>query len=297
MSWFQRLLKFWAQPPERRSSPRYTLPLVAYYWHGGPPVSHEIGDISRDGAYIRTSQRWSPGTVIRIILQEAEEFRRPEGKPVTLAGMVVRHGDDGMAVCFVFRDEADRREFGRRLNALRDSGMMPARHRKTVTAEAGNALVEFGLILPLLFLLIVNAINFGGYLFAIISVANAARTGSQYAILAGASVTAPNPATATQVAGIITQDMSSLRNRSSLVVRVCTQPGGGSVTCTTSGSGSFSNPTADTRAEASLYVTAWVDVRYTYQPLIPLFNFFRLGIHATIPTSTIHRQAVMRMLQ
>jgi len=71
----------------------------------------------------------------------------------------------------------------------------------------------------------------------------------------------------------------------------------GTITCTTSGTGTFTNPAADTRAEANLYVMAWVDVLYTYQPLIPLFNFSRLGVHATLPTTRIHRQSVMRMLQ
>jgi hypothetical protein len=40
-----------------------------------------------------------------------------------------------------------------------------------------------------------------------------------------------------------------------------------------------------------------VDVTYTYQPLISLWSFPGLGIQATIPSTTIHRQAVMRMLQ
>ncbi len=36
---------------------------------------------------------------------------------------------------------------------------------------AGQSLVEFALVLPLLFLLIVNAINFGGFFYAWITVA------------------------------------------------------------------------------------------------------------------------------
>ncbi len=71
----------------------------------------------------------------------------------------------------------------------------------------------------------------------------------------------------------------------------------GTIACEQTGSGTFTNPTADTRAEASLYVMTWVDVKYTYQPLIPAFNFTRLGIRATLPTTTLHRQAVMRRLQ
>ena len=49
----------------------------------------------------------------------------------------------------------------------------------------GQSLVELALILPLLFLLIVNVVNFGGVFFAWIAVADAARTGAQYWITGG----------------------------------------------------------------------------------------------------------------
>ncbi len=49
--------------------------------------------------------------------------------------------------------------------------------RSTARARAskGHSLVEFSLILPFLFLLIVNVVNFGGMLYAWVTVANAAR--------------------------------------------------------------------------------------------------------------------------
>jgi len=53
-------------------------------------------------------------------------------------------------------------------------------------ASKGQALIEYILLLPLLFLLIVNLVNFGGFFFAWITVANAARAGADYAILGGA---------------------------------------------------------------------------------------------------------------
>jgi hypothetical protein len=49
--------------------------------------------------------------------------------------------------------------------------------------------------------------------------------------------------------------------------------------------------------EAPAYILATVDVTYTYKPYIPLFSFPKLGISATLPPSTIHRKAVVRMLQ
>ena len=162
--------------------------------------------------------------------------------------------------------------------------------------RTGQSLVEFALVIPLLFLLFVNAVNFGGFLFAWITVATAARAGADYMVMAGATVQSPKPPSPSQVYNVVSADISSLLNRSSLAVRTCTN-NNGAINCATAGSGSFADPPADGRAEASLYVMAWVDVRYTYQPFIPLFKFPGLGINATLPPLTIHRQAVMRMLQ
>src|ERR1035437_3583550 len=73
---------------------------------------------------------------------------------------------------------------------------MPKRHR----SSSGQAPIEFALILPLLFLMIVNVINSGGFLFAWITVSDAARTGVQYMVMGGATVTAPKAPAAAQVA-------------------------------------------------------------------------------------------------
>ncbi len=143
----------------------------------------------------------------------------------------------------------------------------------------------------MLFLLIVNAINFGAFFFAWITVANAARTGVSYWAIGSAAVGAPTPPTPAQVTTLVTNDISSLLNRASLVVRVC-KNNNGTVTCTGSGTG-----TAAVDPEAPTYVSASVDVTYTFQPPIPLFTFARLGINATLPPTTVHRRATMRVIQ
>ena len=158
-------------------------------------------------------------------------------------------------------------------------------------ATRGQALVEFVLVIPVLFLLLVNAVNFGGFLFAWITVANAARTGTQYFIGRGATPGAPIAPAAAQVNTLVANDISSLLNRSSLTVRVCTNKNA-VVTC--SGPGS-SVPPAD--PEPASYFSATVDVGYTYQPFIPLFDFTALAVHATLPGATIHSRGVMRVAQ
>ena len=158
-------------------------------------------------------------------------------------------------------------------------------------ATRGQALVEFALVVPLLILLIVNAVNFGGFLFGWITVAGAARSGIEYFTAAGAAAGAPTTPTTAQINALVTADVSSLLNRSSLVVRVCTNKNS-VVTC--SGAGS-SVPPAD--PEPASYVLATIDVTYTYQPLIPVFDFTKMAIHATLPGSTIHCRAAMRVSQ
>jgi hypothetical protein len=97
---------------------------------------------------------------------------------------------------------------------------------------------------------------------------------------------APAAATLAQITTLVTNDISSLKNRSSLAVAICSNSTTAANGCTT-----FFDP------EAPAFTLATVDVTYTYQPFIPLFSFPKLGISATLPRTTIHRKAVVRMLQ
>ncbi len=88
--------------------------------------------------------------------------------------------------------------------------------------------MEFALVLPLLLILIANVVNFGSFFFAWVTVASAARAGSQYLVRADAalsdSTTAPTLKTASQVAtDIVTPEVSTLLNKASLAVRVCSR--------------------------------------------------------------------------
>jgi Flp pilus assembly protein TadG len=160
--------------------------------------------------------------------------------------------------------------------------------RPTIERSAGQSLVEFALVLPLLLLLIANVLNFGGMLYAWVTVANAARSGAQYMMMGGATAHAPTAPTAAQVSAVVTQDLLSLPNRGSAVVKVCTN-NNGTVSCTPAGG----SPPAD--PEATYYVLGSVDVTYTYQPFVSLWSFPKLGIRLTLPPTTIHRQVAMRM--
>jgi Flp pilus assembly protein TadG len=157
--------------------------------------------------------------------------------------------------------------------------------------ERGQSLIEFALVLPLIFLMIVNAVNFGGFLYAWITIANAARAGAEYSLMGGAMAQAPATPTAAQITTLVAQDTASLPNQGSVQVRVCTN-NNGTVACVGPGS---STPPAD--PEPTVCVLTTVEVTYTYQPFIPLWDFPGLNIRATLPPTTLQRRAVMRRMQ
>lgn len=157
----------------------------------------------------------------------------------------------------------------------------------------GQALLEFALVLPLLFLLIVNIVNFGGMIYAWIVVANAARTGAQYLIMAGASAGAFTQPSAAMVRSIVTGDLVPLPRRATAQIRVCMRTASG-VTC--DGPGSRMPPT-DVAESGITYVIGSVEVTYYYRPLLPLPGLPGTGLYPTLPAVTINRQAAMRVLQ
>ncbi len=153
------------------------------------------------------------------------------------------------------------------------------------TRTGGQALIEFALILPLLFLLILNLVNFSTYIYACITVANAARAGAQYMVMGGAWANSPKPPNAAQIEAVVRRDASSLPDIASLLsVQVCTAHS--PATCF-----GWGDP------EPAGYILGAVDVTYNYAPMIPFWDFPGLGIHLTLPPTSIHRRAVMRMVQ
>lgn len=285
-------LRQWLFPPrDRREAIRRAAPdLIAFYWDGGNSTGHQVRDMSSAGLYLRTQDRWYPGTILRLALRKNRGEKPPASSDsLVVNAKAIRHDDEGVGFQFVGVKPADRRRIA---NFVRDNvGSNISGAVRRIRSVEGHAVIEYALLLPLLFLLIVNTVNFGGFLFAWITVSNAARAGAQYEVLGGASPTAPIPATPAQIVALVTNDVSSLLNRASLQVRVCTN-NNGTVACSGTGSG-----TTPSDPEPASYVLTTVDVTYTYNPFIPLFSFSGLGIRATLPPTTIHRMAAMRAIQ
>jgi len=105
-SWLER----WWSPdprkaPELRKAPRGGVPgLAAYYWTGAAPKAHSIKDISSTGLYVVTEERWYPGTLILMTLQETDSGQEGSGHSIAVHSRAVRWGNDGVGLQFIPHD-------------------------------------------------------------------------------------------------------------------------------------------------------------------------------------------------
>jgi Flp pilus assembly protein TadG len=170
-------------------------------------------------------------------------------------------------------------------------------------ANGGQALVELALIVPFAFFLIVLTMNFGGLINAWISVANAARTAADYAVLSGSSAGLPTQATSATLQNLINGDMATLPNLSASNPQACVRRNNNGTLTTVmempSGAcASYADPPSDGEAiatgNATNYINLAVDVTYTYTPFFVSSKFINYAL-PSIPTS-VHQRAVMRIL-
>jgi hypothetical protein len=85
-----------------RRSERISIPgLVAFYWSGGAPRPHQVVNISRTGFYLRTSELWSPDTIVRMTLQRPQHKAGAEKQSLSVLTRVVRIDEGGAGHEFV----------------------------------------------------------------------------------------------------------------------------------------------------------------------------------------------------
>ena len=113
--WLER---WWS--PDPRKAPREPAPgLAAYYWTGGAPQAHEVKDISASGLYVVTEERWYPGTLVLMTLQNSDAGEEVKERTICVHSRAVRWGKDGVGLQFVLQNESD-------------SGAMAAADRKAL---------------------------------------------------------------------------------------------------------------------------------------------------------------------
>jgi uncharacterized membrane protein (UPF0127 family) len=100
-NWFKR---WWF--PDARKAPRQPAPrLSAYYWNGGTPNAHNIRDVSSSGLYLLTEDRWYPGTLILMTLQDLDDTKNGSKPVISVKVRAVRWGDDGVGLQFVLAED------------------------------------------------------------------------------------------------------------------------------------------------------------------------------------------------
>jgi Flp pilus assembly protein TadG len=167
--------------------------------------------------------------------------------------------------------------------------------------SSGQSLVEVAVIVPILFLLIAYAVDYGYFFLVAAQLTSASRVAAEYSIQgfqgpAQTQLPAAGPiSTTASVAALAVGDLAGLLNSSTTTtVQVCSRVlgmnGNGNVpNCSNYGpSGTSYTPATDPKAP--IFVLHRVDVTYTVNPPVPL-SFFSFSL---IPTLQFHRQVSMR---
>lgn len=274
------------QISERRRAERYPdTGTVAYYWDGSVPVPHEIRDISLTGAYLRTPERWYPGTIVKVSLKTNQSGADNPGESIEVSCRVVRHGPDGVGLQFVSRQATERKGLHRFLASV--IANLRRRRSATEVSTKGQALIEFAFMVPILFFLMILAINYGGFFYAWITVANATRTGVQYAVMGASSIGAPATPSPSAVQTLVANASGALPSSVSVCVNGKTAAG---ATCP------FTIASIPADPEAPAYSLAVVDVNYTYKPFFGSFSLPGLGSFLLLMPTNVQMRTVMRVL-
>lgn len=90
---------------DQRIVPREPAPgLAAHFWTGGAPQVHTIRNISPTGLYVVTTERWYPGTQMRITLTKTDGAEKAAERSITVEAIIVRWGNDGVGLEFLVQD-------------------------------------------------------------------------------------------------------------------------------------------------------------------------------------------------
>jgi Flp pilus assembly protein TadG len=150
------------EPQDRRRAGRYESPgLFAHYYNGEEPVQQAILDVSSGGAFIKSSKRLYPKTVIRLLLHAGEDPAADDedASGLILHASVTRVTAAGVGVKFLFLNEQQRQDFKNILRGYVTAAGTPA--VGVGRGERGQSILEFALCLPLLLLIVTGIMTFG----------------------------------------------------------------------------------------------------------------------------------------
>jgi hypothetical protein len=105
-NWLER----WWSPDPRRAPREPVSGLAAYYWTGGTPEAHNIRDISSTGLYVVTEERWYPGTLVLMTLQNKDGRDESAERSIAVLTRAVRCGSDGVGLQFILSNTREQRQ-------------------------------------------------------------------------------------------------------------------------------------------------------------------------------------------
>jgi uncharacterized protein len=104
---FARWLKSLFSRDRRRANRLPTRNLTAYFWNGDRPKPHEVGNISSTGMYLKTEERWYPGTVVKMTLQDNDPQFEGSSQSIAVESIAVRADEEGAGLRFILPDAPD----------------------------------------------------------------------------------------------------------------------------------------------------------------------------------------------
>ncbi|MGH9502109.1 MAG: TadE/TadG family type IV pilus assembly protein [Terriglobales bacterium] len=191
---------------------------------------------------------------------------------------------------------------------------MYTRKKTFARPESGQSLVETVLMMPVMLLVLFNALNFGYFFLVTLNLSTAPRSGVEYSMLGGQSPGTIGLATATSAADLTYRDVTgAISSPGGATVKVCTKKLGfaaGVASCAIcnggvgGGCGAAANGNAgDNDNEPASFVMQRIDITYTFVPLLPpaLFNLTVLAIPQCTSSGgsvscTFHRHVSMRAI-
>jgi hypothetical protein len=156
----------------------------------------------------------------------------------------------------------------------------------------GVALLEAALVLPFLVVLMLNVANFGMYIYAWVTVGNAARALLEYRVYNGIVIGYPSAPSVTQMQNLVNAEVSALPNSSSVTWAVC-RNANGTITC--QGPGTAFTPDTDPQ-QRTQYALYSAKVWYTFNTLFAPVTL-PLGYSVSGLPGSVSRQVSMRSMQ
>lgn len=165
--------------------------------------------------------------------------------------------------------------------------------RRRGGSTEGIALLEAALVMPFLAVLMLNVANFGMYIQAWVTVNNAARALLQYRVYAGVVLGYPAAPSIAQMQDLVTSEVSSLPNKTSVTWGVCSNANG-ATSCEGPATAFAADPDP---VQPTHYGVYSAKVWYTFQPLFPALTLPLGYTVAGFPPGSVSRQATMRSMQ